>query len=152
MAEKHRNYRVLERLKSISSSHDSIVNETKYHLRYWVDKQRIVQQKDGSISTQEIQNTHQIVADIEIINFIRQELEDPTQKVLTTNLVEKVYKKILADNGLKQEHQQESYKKHLKQLIIENINDVKFIKSPLVNETDRICNKSTGEHALDVTL
>ena len=63
-----------------------------------------------------------------------------------------MYKKILADNGLKQEHQQESYKKHLKQLIIENINDVKFVKSPHVNETDRIRNKSTGEHALDVTL
>ena len=63
---------------------------------------RAVQQKDGSISTQDIHDTHYVVADIEKINFIKQELEDSTRKVLTTNIVEKVYKEILADNGLKQ--------------------------------------------------
>ena len=111
---------------------------------------RAVQQKDGSISIQEIHDTHYVVADIEIINFVKQELEDPTRKVLTTNIVEKVYKEILADNRLKQEHEQKSYKKYLKQLIIENINDVKFVKSSCVNEPDRICSESTGEHALDM--
>ena len=49
------------------------------------------QQKDGSIYTQEIHDTHYVVADIEIINFVKQDLEDSTRKVLTTNIVEKVY-------------------------------------------------------------
>ena len=53
---------------------------------------------------------------------------------------------------MKQEQQQKSYKKYLKHLIIENINDVKFVKSPRVNEPDRICSESTGEYALDMTM
>ena len=38
---------------------------------------------------------------MEVINFGRQELEDPTRKVLTTNILEKAYQEIFADNGLK---------------------------------------------------
>ena len=92
---------------------------------------RAVQQKDGSIYTQEIHDTHYVVADIEIINFVKQDLEDSTRKVLTTNIVVKVYQDILVDNGLNQEYQQKSHKKYLKQLIIENIDDVKFINLPV---------------------
>ena len=63
-----------------------------------------------------------------------------------------MYREIIADRGLKQEHQQKSCKKYLKQLIRENINHVKFVKSLRVNEPDRICSESTGEHALDMTI
>ena len=89
---------------------------------------------------------------IDIISFVKQELDDSTRKVLTINIVKKVYRDIIADNGLKQEHQQKSYKKYLKQLIIKNITHVKFVKSLRVNEPDRICSESTGEHALDMTM
>ena len=50
-AEKHSNDRVLRRLNSISSPDESFANETKYHLRCWVDMERAVQQKYGSVST-----------------------------------------------------------------------------------------------------
>ena len=143
---------VLRRLNSISSLDDSITNETKYHQRCWVDMKRAAQQKDGSIYTQEIHDTHYVVADIEIINFVKQDLEDSTRKVLTTNIVEKVYQEILVDNGLNQEYQQKSHKKYLKQLIIENIDDVKFIKSPCDNEPGKIRSKSAGDHSLDKTM
>ena len=63
-----------------------------------------------------------------------------------------MYREIIADRGLKQEHQQKSCKKYLKQLIRENINHVKFVKSLRVNEPDRICSESAGEHALDMTI
>ena len=63
-----------------------------------------------------------------------------------------MYREIIADRGLKQEHQQKSCKKYLKQLIRENINHVNFVKSLRVNEPDRICSESTGEHALDMTI
>ena len=152
VTKKHSNGRVLRGLNSISSPDDSIANETKYHLRCWVDMKRAVKQKNGFISTQEIHETHYVVAGIEMINFVKQELEDPSRNVLTTNMVEKVYKEILDGNGLKYEHQQKSYKRYLKQLIPENVNDVKFVKSPLVNEMDRVCSESTGEDELDMTL
>ena len=67
VAEKHSNDRVFRRLNSISSPDDSISNETRYHFRYWVDMKRVMKQKDGSSSTQEIHDTHYAVADIEII-------------------------------------------------------------------------------------
>ena len=41
---------------------------------------------------------------IDIISFVKQELDDSTRKVLTINIVKKVYRDIIADNGLKQEH------------------------------------------------
>ena len=63
-----------------------------------------------------------------------------------------MYREIIADRGLKQEHQQKSCKKYLKQLIRENINHVNFVKSLRVNEPHRICSESTGEHALDMTI
>ena len=113
---------------------------------------RALKQRDGSTCNDEIHDTHYVVADIEIINVVKQILEDPTRKVLTTNIVEKVYKEILADNGLKQERQQKSCKTYLKQLIIENINDVKFVKSSRVNEPDRICTASTVKHVLDMSM
>ena len=53
MTKKHSNGRVLRRQNSIPSPDDSIANETKYHLRCWVDMKRAKKQKDGSISTQE---------------------------------------------------------------------------------------------------
>ena len=46
-AKKHSNDRVLRRLNSISSPYESFANETKYHLRRWVDMERAVQQKCG---------------------------------------------------------------------------------------------------------
>ena len=61
-----------------------------------------------------------------------------------------MYKEIFADNRLKQE--QKSQENYLKQLIIENIHDVKFVKSPRVNERDRICSRSTGKYVLDMTM
>ena len=82
---------VLRRLNSIFTPDDSIANESKYDLRSWVDTKRAVQQKDGSISTQEIHDTHYVV-DLKLIHFVKQELEDPARKVLTTNIVNKVYK------------------------------------------------------------
>ena len=53
---------------------------------------RAVKQRDGSTCNDEIHDTHYVVADIEIINAVKQILEDPTRKVLTTNIVEKVYR------------------------------------------------------------
>ena len=49
-----------------------------------------------------LNDTHYAVADIEIINFVKEELEDPSRNILTKNIAEKMYKEIFADNRLKQ--------------------------------------------------
>ena len=45
-----------------------------------------------------------------------------------------------------------SYKKYLKNLIEENIEHVSFVKSPRVNEPDRLCSNDAEGHAINVAL
>ena len=151
VAEKHADDSVFRRLNSIATPEDSIAIETKYHLRCWVLMKRAVQQKHWSIEAQEIDNTH-VIADIEIINYVQRELDDPSHKVITTTQVERFYRKLLIENGLKEDELGKSYKKYLRQLMIENIDNITFIKSPRLNEPDRICSTSTDNHALDMAL
>ena len=51
-------------LNSVCNPDDSIATETKYHLWCWVDVKKSGQQKDVSISIQEIHDTHYVVTDI----------------------------------------------------------------------------------------
>lgn len=42
-----------------------------------------------------------------------------------------------------------NHKKHIKQLILENIQNAEFCKSPKRNEAERVCSKKTSECILD---
>ena len=53
---------------------------------------RYVQQKYNSIKTQEIEDIRYVVAGMEIINILKQELDDPSNKIVTTVSVEKLYR------------------------------------------------------------
>ena len=45
-----------------------------------------------------------------------------------------------------------SYKRHLRQLILQNVEKVLFQSLPRVNEPDRICSETAEEHTLDVAI
>ena len=45
-----------------------------------------------------------------------------------------------------------SYKKYLRQLILENVENISFKKLPRVNEPDQICSETAEEHALDAAI
>ena len=51
---------------------------------------------------------------------------------------------------MKKEDLHNSYRKYLKQLILENVPGVSFKKSPRANETERICSESAEDHAIEV--
>ena len=95
VAEKHTDDSVLRRLNSIANANDGVALETKYHLRCWVVMKREVQQRDKSVETQEIDDTHFVIADLEILNYLRKELDDPSHKVITTTQVENFYRQLL---------------------------------------------------------
>ena len=82
---------------------------------------RYIQQKDNSIETQEIEDIRYVVADIEIINILKQELDNPSDKIVTTVSVEKLYRELLLELRVKKEDLYISYRKYLKQLILENV-------------------------------
>ena len=76
-----------------------------------------VQQNTNSVQAQEIDDVPSVIADIEIINALTIELKHPSHKVITTKQVEQTNRKLLLDNGLKENKMKKSYK-YLKQLII----------------------------------
>ena len=112
---------------------------------------RYVQQKENSIETQEIEDIRYVVADIEIINILKQELDDPSHKIATTVSMEKLHRELLLELGVKTEDLHNSYRKYLKQLILENVRCVSFKKSPSANEP-QICSKYAEDHTIEVRL
>ena len=78
VAKKHDDDNVLRQINFIATSDDCVASDTKYHLKCWILKKRYVQQKDNSIETEEIEDIRYVVADIEIINILKQELDDPS--------------------------------------------------------------------------
>ena len=102
VAEKHTYDSVLRRFNSIANADDGVALETKYHLRCWVVMKREVQQINKLVETQEIDDTHFVITDLEILNYLRKELEDPSHKVITTTQVENFYRQLLLQSGLKQ--------------------------------------------------
>ena len=73
-----------------------------------------------------------VVGDIEIINILRQ--DDPSHKIVTTVYVEKLYRELVLELGVKKEDLHNNYRKYLKQLMLENVPGVSFKKSPRANE------------------
>ena len=89
---------------------------------------RYIQQKYNSIETREIADICYNVAGIEIFNILKQDLDDPSQKIVTIVTVEKLYRELLLELGLKEEDLHNSYRKHLKRFILENVPGVLFKK------------------------
>lgn len=113
---------------------------------------RVVQQKDKSIESQEIEDIHYVIADIKIIYIMTAELGDPYYKIVNSNKVDETYQKLLLENGLPSSETKKSYKKYLRQLILENVENISFEKSLRMNEPDWICSETAEEHALDVAI
>ena len=102
---------------------------------------RYVQQKDNSIETQELEGIHYIVAGIEIVNILKQELDDSSHKIITTVSMEKLNRELLLELEVKEEDLHNSYRKYLKQLILENIPGLSFKRSPHANEAQLLFEK-----------
>ena len=65
------------------------------------------------------------------------------------NTIHATYKSMLLENGIDVNSLNDSYKKYLKQLIQEKIEDVKFINSYRVNEPMQLCSSHTESRVLD---
>ena len=72
--------------------------------------------------------------------------------IVTTVSVEKLYRELLLELGVKKEDLYISYRKYLKQLILENVPGVSFKKSQHANKPERICSQSAEDHAIEVAL
>ena len=72
-------------MNSLATPDDAVANDAKYNLKCRVLMKRDVQFKDNSIQAKEIDDTPYVIADIEIINVLKQEFTDPSHKVINTS-------------------------------------------------------------------
>ena len=100
-----------------------IANDAMYHNLYWADAEK----KATSTSERSI-NYSRRLADIEITDYVESYLNDSSERVLNINKIDKIYKGILKENGTTTDKVNATYKKYLKDLISENIENVVVVK------------------------
>ena len=140
------------RLNSIPNPEDGFVNDVRYHLPSWVNTKKEAQRIERVVTADEEENIGQILSDIEILNLIECELNDPSKKVLDMNTVNTIYKELLRENGTEKDDIKDNYKRYLKELIQPNIINAKFIKNKNLSKPEHICSTDTNVEAFDIAM
>ena len=111
------------RLNSISSAADAIASDVMYHNLCWADAK-----KKATPKSEQSANYSRTLADIEITDFVESYLNDSSERVLDMNKIDEIYKGILMKKGTTTDKLNATYKKYLKDLISENIENAAFVK------------------------
>ena len=123
-AEKLDDKSIFIRLNTISKADDAIANDLIYHNLCWAKTKKKELPKSKPVETYS-----KNLADIELLNFIKNRIFQNPDTVLNMNYVNSTYLAILIENSANPEDLSVNYKKQLKELIRENINDIVFIKA-----------------------
>lgn len=124
-------------LAHIKQPLDCCAYDIMYHLHCYMDQQRKTEAHSRVNDSES--NVRLFLADIEILNAVRCSLA--LGKIVTTHDVNEEYIDILNDAGVPSRAC--SYRKHLKELITEHIENVKFVKSHRSNESQHIITTQT---------
>ena len=129
------------KLKHITSVGDDTANDVVYHNNCWArvrSKVRPRKKKSDSIA--------RTLSEIEIINFVQTQINDPEQSCLDINMVDCMFKEILLENG--EANAGQDYKKKLKELILEAIPEAVFVKQKQKNKPEQIISQETQSNAV----
>ena len=130
------------RLNNITSAFDAVANDVKYHNLCWADAK-----KKATPKVEQAENYSRALADVEIIDFVENCLRDQSL-MLDMNKVDETYKEILTENGTDAENLSTNYKKHLKSLILENVEGAVFVKPQNRNKPEQIIADSTQSEVI----
>ena len=136
-------------LNSIPNPEDGVANDVRYHLPCWVKAKKEAQRIERFVTTDKEDDIGQILSDIEILNLIECELNDPSKNVLDMNTVNTVYKELLQEKGTEENDIKDNYKIYLNKLIQSNIFNAKFIKNKNPSKPEHICSTDTNVEAFD---
>ena len=128
------------RFGCISSAADAIANNVAYHNLCWTDAKK----KANSKSERSVIYSRRL-ADMEITDFAESHLNGSSERILDLNKIDEIYKGILLESSTATEKLNATYKKYLKDLISENIENVVFVKHLKKNKAEQliaITNKS----------
>ena len=109
-----------------------------YHNLCWADaKMKATPKSEQSV------NYSRTLTDIEITDFVESYLNDSSKRVLDMNKIHEIYKGILMENGITTAKLDATYKKYLKDLISQNIENVLFVKHTHKNKAEQFIANTT---------
>ena len=97
--------------------------DIKYHLACLISAERSAESSISQQSQPEL-DLSLLLSDMEIVEILELELNDSIEKILDMNDINAAYINLLEENGVK--NLRSDYKKHLTNLIQENIPNVHF--------------------------
>ena len=150
VAQKHIDKSFVVRLNTLTDPTDAVANDVQYHQQCWIYAQRLAAKSGEVDGSRVIDDSARVIADIEILNAIECELENPTGTALNMNNINLSYINLLKDNNY--DNMGTNYKRYLKQLIGENIPNIEFIKPRCQNESEKICSSKTKNDIVDAAL
>ena len=110
-------------MNTIPNSRDAVANDVKYRLKCWVNTQRkALKAMPEKQEIQEIMDVNRVIADLEIIDILTQDLTDNC--ILEMDNLLKTY------NNLLKNYYEINYKRYLKRLLNETIPGVVFSRLP----------------------
>ena len=83
------------------------------------------------------ENFVKTLSDMELLNIIELRFSTKPQEMIEMNEFNKIYKRILLENGMENEELSENYKKHLK-LLKTSLKDLVFVQSTQRNQPDNV--------------
>ena len=143
VAEKLQDIPLLLRLNNIPNASDAIANDVQYHRKCWVMAQRKSKVKEST--PQELDDVNRVVADIEINNIVESLLKGSVDAVMDIKSLNTTYNDLLGTDDV-------NYKRYLKQLLLENVPGVTFVRPPARNESERICSSRSQSNSVEKTF
>ena len=110
-------------LNNIATCTDAIANDVKYHLKCWVSIQRSVM-KLTSHEILELDNLDRVIADVEIIDLVKNNSSGNDGDMMNMNNINKTYNNLLSNE------QGFNCKRYLKTLLRDNIPELVFSRPP----------------------
>ena len=103
--------------------------------------------RENETQPREMDDISKVISDIEIINIINSELQNPSGITLNMFNINQRYISLLENNGHKCVNQ--NYKKYLKTLINDSIKNVRFVKPSIKRESEILVHDSKIDTELE---
>ena len=135
------------RLNNILNTHDAVADDVLYHLKCWVNTQRNVskmEDKDNDI--EQTEDRTRILADIEIINMVKNISKENPKEFMTMTEINEEYNTLMNNEHLV------NYKSYIKQLLLDNIDSISFNRPKVQNAPERVFSKQTLSGVIDKQL
>ena len=130
---------------------DAVANDVMYHrdcLIVCKRKAEYIQKADQQYSDSKSTRT---IVDMEFLAWLVQVFSDQSYQSNTNDLNSK-YQEIMSNHGFQDHYFNTHFKKHIKELILDNLNGVLFVPSIRANSPETVCSSATVSFSVDALI